>query len=681
MLPVAAARRRYLSKQPARGADAAAIQRGVAAALQAEFAAADGLQPLGNDARRRHVHWVHHRTNSPDDVQPDQLTRQQFWQHLVRCYAEEHPKAGSVHGSILLFGLVAQEKHANAAQEADRAVHYHAAVFTDTQHRWKFVKKLSAEKYKIQMHAVAHDSYTTMYKYLRTESASKPLHELDPTPYFSVGHPQGDALQQLLESGERYCQLRARRRPRQQQGDADDEGPAQKALRSQFGTVYKWVIEHNLRGEAGVARFHKHAAEELEEGRPHLLDFAKKYANNLQEQIDFVWHVSQAGGEPPHCGQPPPRLGGLECREPYGPAHNVRDLGGIRMVRILWPRARWCGSPLPEPPEADGRLERLSKSRLDILADAALLGATPEEAAEACANGGGACRAMYESIFQKQGLCPEMFCRHVFEALEHGRQKGNALMMVGPPDTGKTTVTKPLAAIYKVMGTPQSDSFCPLEFIRDYELVLFQDFRYAPGHPGGREEQGIRVDEGTFNRLLEGLPTKIGVPKSGGSRDFDYEGTAPLIFTGPFQIVAYRNGVPDQRETDQINSRVRYMLFNSPAPLVLNRSFQTCTVCWARWVLTGEMNCRLREGRPLGALLETVRNCCVPCSPGASGSLPPHAAASSPSASVSAAPVSAAPASAGAQMMMELDKLIAWRSQGHLSEAEFGAAKRQLGLS
>ena len=309
MLPVAAARRRYRTKQAPQGPGAAAMQRGVAAALRAEIAAADGLAPLSADARRRHVHWVHHRTNSSEDVQPDQLSRQQFWAHLVRCYAEEYPRAGTVHGSILVFGVVAQERHANAAQEADRALHYHAAVFTDTQHRWKFVRKLSAEKYKIQMHAVAHDSYTTMYKYLRVPSASKPLHELDQGALHSVGHPRGDALKELLENGERYCQVRSRRRSRQQAGnDDDDAGVSQKALRSQFGTVYNWVKEHNLRGDAGVAKFHKHAEEELEQGRPHLLDFAKKHSNSLREQLDFVWHISEAEGEALCRGQPPPRF-------------------------------------------------------------------------------------------------------------------------------------------------------------------------------------------------------------------------------------------------------------------------------------------------------------------------------------------------------------------------------------
>ena len=46
MLPVAAARRRYRTKQAPQGPGAAAMQRGVAAALRAEFAAADGLAPL-----------------------------------------------------------------------------------------------------------------------------------------------------------------------------------------------------------------------------------------------------------------------------------------------------------------------------------------------------------------------------------------------------------------------------------------------------------------------------------------------------------------------------------------------------------------------------------------------------------------------------------------------------------
>ena len=48
--------------------------------------------------------------------------------------------------------------------------------------------------------AVAHDGYCSMYNYLRSPTKKKPLHELDPTPYHSSGHPQGQVLKDLLEA-------------------------------------------------------------------------------------------------------------------------------------------------------------------------------------------------------------------------------------------------------------------------------------------------------------------------------------------------------------------------------------------------------------------------------------------------------------------------------------------------
>ena len=86
----------------------------MAQAIAAENAAADGLVVLPNDARRRHIHWTHSRTNNPHDVQPDELTREGFWEHLAQCYKEAYPKAGSDTGSPLAFGLVCKEHHKDA---------------------------------------------------------------------------------------------------------------------------------------------------------------------------------------------------------------------------------------------------------------------------------------------------------------------------------------------------------------------------------------------------------------------------------------------------------------------------------------------------------------------------------------------------------------------------------------
>ena len=314
--------------------------------------------------------------------------------------------------------------------------------------------------------------------------------------------------------------------------------------------------------------------------------------------------------------------------------------------------------------EAEQRLERLDQSRLELLLGAAGYG---EAEPLPCQNGGGNCSRAYEEVLAYQSFDSATFCHWIFEALEHGRQKGNAVMLVGPRDTGKTTVTEPAAMIYKTMECPQADSFCPLEGIRGHELILWHDFRYAPGHPK-KEEQGMRLDQGTFDRLLEGLPTRIGVPKSDGARrDFTYSENAAFIFTGPFFLTAYKNGAPDSYETDQLACRFKYVHFARPAPPSgLDRSFKSCPCCWAKWILRGELRWRVREGRNVDGPLAVVA--------AADGGTPtpqgPPLPLSEPSRADTTPP----------DLIDRLRQLIAWRTAGHLSDAEFQNAKQALGL-
>ena len=73
------------------------------------------LVALSADVRRKHIHWTHVRTSDPAHVQPGQLSRQEFWAHLERVYREVYPEPGNRSGSILLFGAVAKESHAESA--------------------------------------------------------------------------------------------------------------------------------------------------------------------------------------------------------------------------------------------------------------------------------------------------------------------------------------------------------------------------------------------------------------------------------------------------------------------------------------------------------------------------------------------------------------------------------------
>jgi len=536
---------RHRGKQPQRWGPArfgAPVAEAVAGAIVAEALACDGLMGLPVGTRTCNVHFTHSRTNNARDVQPDQITRQRFWQILCRCFQEAYPKADSITGSILAFGLVCKELHKDAPREEDRSEHHHAATHATEKFLWKKIRQIAAERYHIQLNAVAHATYTTMFCYLRCPTAKKKVHELDATPFYSLGHPQGEKLAELLQLGDKYKQVRA--------GKATSEAPGSSVpVRSQFGTVFNWVTEHKLGKRKGAAELEAAAVTELKAGRPQMIEFCKKHKGCLQDQIEYIWSLETA----------------------------------------------------------QERIVRLDKSRLDLLVDAASPYASQPQLAEQCKNGSGVCQETYEAILRYQGIESVSLRHEIFETLRFGRRKGNALMLVGGKDTGKTTLTQPLELIYKTMKRPQADSFCPLEKIRGHELLLWQDFRYNPGHPKGKDEAGLRLDIGTWNILLEGLPTSIGVPKSDGSKsDFVYEEDAPLIATGPFQPTGYKDGVPNEKETEQLTCRMKFTHFRHPAPGAVDRSFKPCPLCWGRWVLLGEIAWCQSCGEPLDDMLSKV---------------------------------------------------------------------------
>ena len=238
----------------------------------------------------------------------------------------------------------------------------------------------------------------------------------------------------------------------------------------------------------------------------------------------------------------------------------------------------------------------------------------------------------------------------------------------------------------------------PAPEARGFELYLWQDFRYNPGHPK-KEDQGLRLDEGTWNRLLEGLPTRVGVAKSDSSRaDFVFGENAPFIFTGPFKLVAYRDGRPDQKETEQLTCRLKYWEFPRPGPTNPDRTFKPFPACWARWLLLGELAYRGRNGLACDNFLAHVQallgttpvaapNAAQPLGPEpghANSNVPAPAASTVPSLPTVPVAEPMTDSSAGteeqAQWFHRLERLMEWRARGFLTDLEFASAKAKLGL-
>jgi hypothetical protein len=369
---------RHRGKQPQKVRQAVSdLPDAVQSAIGAESLAADGLLGLSETSRKFNVHFTHCRTNGTNDVQPHQLTRRQFWQHLVRCFRLAYPRTDTATGSILQFGMVCKELHNDSPREEDRSEHHHGCTHSSENFRWSKIRQISAERFNIQLNAVKHDTYTTMFSYLRCPTSKKPVHELDASPFLSRGHPQGEGLRELLRNGDRYKRVRLAK------AIAAGKASSITSVRSNFGIVFNWVTEHNLRKRKGTKQLEADAVTELRAGRPQLLEFCKKHRNCLQDQLDYIWSLEGA----------------------------------------------------------EAKIQRLDKTRPELLEEAAALQLLPEQIPTKCSNGTGQCQECYQSVLRHHAIDSPYFRHELYETLSIGRRKGNALMIVGGRDTGKTTVS------------------------------------------------------------------------------------------------------------------------------------------------------------------------------------------------------------------------------------------------
>ena len=264
--------RRLMPAPPAYSSALAGTEASIQEMMLAEaLAAEEEYEPgeLPTTTRRKHVHYTFVRTYHKGFRQPKQLSRMQMWQHMERLYKEAYPDTTGPTGSILQFGVVATEQHQGASKSADRDEHKHIACFCNVQHYWNKIAKLSAEKYRIPLNAVAHESYLTMYAYLRQHSRKKPLDEIDAEAFLSEFHPRGADLSKLLNSSRNNKALQASR------GSARDEGRKRQRL-----SLFDEVKKHDIQNVQALCA---HACNEFQAGNPALAEYCTRQGGKLED--------------------------------------------------------------------------------------------------------------------------------------------------------------------------------------------------------------------------------------------------------------------------------------------------------------------------------------------------------------------------------------------------------------
>lgn len=244
------------------------------------------MEALGDDARRRHMHWVHVRTHNPEHVQPSSFTRQSFFEHMAKVYKDVYPESANELGSILLFGAVAKERHANSSTETERDEHHHCPVYTSLQHYWKPVAKRSLEAYRVKLHAACHEGYTSMYVYVAHPSPKKPVHELDASLWHSAAHPKGETLRKLLQVGAKS--VRGIHRAASAASATGGRFRAAQLFELVLRTGVRDMVQ--LRGEA---------LSMSKRGDDALAEFCtSNAADDVQRYIDNAWAVHEADKPP-----------------------------------------------------------------------------------------------------------------------------------------------------------------------------------------------------------------------------------------------------------------------------------------------------------------------------------------------------------------------------------------------
>ena len=236
------------------------------------------LGKLAPGHRCTHVHYTHGRSGGAGHKQPCTMSREAFWKHLEDCYREAYPDPASPTGSILSFGIVAQERYSKTVS-GHSDTHKHAACFCSEQHRWSRVAEVSRAK-GVYVNAVAHYSYSVMYRYLRQPTVKKPIAALDAEPYLSPNHPRDGDLEALLVSSDRSAELNAKK-ARVRGRESRDRVP----------NLYALVSE---KGFKTATALRAHACTEAEQGRPALAEWCTRKGEALQELLDNAWKIRNA---------------------------------------------------------------------------------------------------------------------------------------------------------------------------------------------------------------------------------------------------------------------------------------------------------------------------------------------------------------------------------------------------
>lgn len=245
-------------------------------------------------------------------------------------------------------------------------------------------------------------------------------------------------------------------------------------------------------------------------------------------------------------------------------ARSRQDSGDRKLMQFLLSR-RDLPQLLDRVAKADAapkKSKRRRQTRLQVLQEVAAAGQC------VCAAPGRWKQAAVE-VLEFNGYTAQQLEVAILEALDLGRAKLRTVMIVGGTNRAKSFCLKPLAMVFNAYTAPDTGTH-QLADLKGSEILWLNEFEYDASFMPWRK----------LKDFLEGEPVKVAVPKTIGS-NYMFFGDAPVFCTGPGPVEH-----PTQaRETEQMNSRIKYFLFEHYFDPITCPEIKPCPFCFAQWLL------------------------------------------------------------------------------------------------
>ena len=193
--------------------------------------------------------------------------------------------------------------------------------------------------------------------------------------------------------------------------------------------------------------------------------------------------------------------------------------------------------------EASSDLKRQQASRMELIRKAA-----DTECLQDC---DGAWLKCAQEVLINYKVHPILFAAAMIDLLQFGRGKHSNIIIVGPPNCGKTFLLRPLELVFNTFSNPAADKYAWVGAGKA-EVILLNDFRWSKE----------LIEWKSFLLLLEGDQVNLAAPKNHFATDVCINRDTP-VYTTSESVITYRGAYnsQDQSEDDMMASRWKVFHF------------------------------------------------------------------------------------------------------------------------